>query len=300
MKEKKLLKMKSAYLILAHKNPEQISILIKELIAADSFVLLHIDKKSDIFPERFYEEKVPNLWVCKDRIDVNWAGFSQIKATLALIKLLYELSLNVDYVHLISGQDFVIKSRDTIHSFFQDNLGKNYIDCRSIPVNDIKKFRGNLDKIEYFWEVDKLGNDVAFQMFEKQKENNKKRTFPKGYRPYCGSQWWSLHIDCILYIYQSCIPGSVLYDFYENTYVPDEMYFQTVIMNSNFKDTVIPNNYRYIEWINEIGRSSVLTKKDYFKLVESPCFFARKFDTDVDRSIIDYLSTYINNRRVNS
>jgi hypothetical protein len=286
--------MKNAYLILAHKNPEQICTLIDELIDEESCVLLHIDGKCGLSPNDFPTKE--NLWTCKDRVNVNWAGFSQIKATLRLIHLLFELSLPVDYVHLLSGQDFSIQPKRVIHEFFRNNIGRNFIDCHSVPVKNMGKFRGNLDKIEYFWEVDRLGNKAAYEMFEKRQENSEKRIFPVDYIPYSGSQWWSLHIDSVAYIHKNCVPGSVLYDFYENTYVPDEMYFQTVIMNSPFKETVVPNNYRYIEWLHDVGRSSVLLKKDYFKMVESSCFFARKFDAAIDQSVLDYLRIYIHKK----
>ncbi len=286
--------MKNVYLILAHKNPGQVYKLINELVDRDSFVLLHIDRKTGTLFEHFPEREIPNLWICEDSIEVNWAGFSQVKATLKLIDLLFELALPFDYVHLMSGQDFPIKPGSVIREFFQRNCGKNFINYCSIPVKGMKKFRGNLDKIAYFWEVDRLGNDAAYQMFEKQKESGIKRKFPAGYRPYSGSQWWSLHVDCITYIHERCKPGDILYDFYENTYVPDEMFFQTVIMNSAFKDTVVSTNCRHIHWIHETGHPAVLTKADYFRLVESPDLFARKFDIETDSSILDYLSMYMN------
>jgi hypothetical protein len=34
--------------------------------------------------------------------------------------------------------------------------------------------------------------------------------------------------------------------FYKNSYIPDEFFFQTVIMNSDFKNTVVNENYRLI------------------------------------------------------
>ena len=75
----------------------------------------------------------------------------------------------------------------------------------------------------------------------------------------------------------------------------DETLFQTIIMNSPFRDRVINNNYRYVEWskIKENGNPRVLTSNDYQKIVNSQMHFARKFDIEADEKILDMIDDYL-------
>jgi hypothetical protein len=288
--------MKHAYLILAHKTPGQLSDLIRAIGNDDCYILIHIDRKVDLrdFTDQIAEND--RIFYCHDRIEVNWGGFSQIRATLKLIDLLIQSGMPVTYVHLLSGQDYPVQTNEEISHFFKQGKDKNYIDAFILPcsgwgVND------GLDQYLLKWHIDEKGNVMCKQ--EHEKNLLERRVFPKGMQPYGGSQWWSLHIDCVKYLHQTCVRGNVLYDYYEYAYIPDEMFFQTVIMNSSWKETVVCNNYRFIDWSNGKGHPVTLGKKHYFKLVESNCIFARKFDPEFDPDILMYLKTYRDRRSIN-
>ena len=109
--------MKIAYLVLCHKNPNQIERLIKQLSSDNVDFYLHIDKKvSDIKLKPkdnvYYVDE-------KDRVDVQWASISMVYATIALIKKALCSNIKYDYYFLISGQDFPIKSNKFIESFLK-------------------------------------------------------------------------------------------------------------------------------------------------------------------------------------
>lgn len=286
--------MKHAYLILAHKNPVQLLELAKAIECKDFYLFIHIDKKVEI--SSFKEQLPENDFVryCTDRVEVTWGGFSQICATLKLIDMMLRSGIPFTYTHLLSGQDFPLRPNRAIKDFFLQSNGKSYMDtfplpCRGWGVND------GLDQYLLKWHIDEKGMEVC----KTDHKNNrlKSRSFPEGIQPYGGSQWWSLHIDCIQYLYQNCTEGNVLYDYYQYTMIPDEMFFQTLIMNSPLKDTVVLNNYRFIDWSNGKGHPVTLTKGHYFKVVESDCIFARKFDIDLDYNLIKFIKTYRANRK---
>lgn len=77
--------MKVAFLMQCHKNPEQINILLKALKHPQVDVYVHVDSKSESIREDIGEGDGIYLLPKKDSIDVQWAQFSQVQATLNLL-----------------------------------------------------------------------------------------------------------------------------------------------------------------------------------------------------------------------
>ena len=77
--------------------------------------------------------------------------------------------------------------------------------------------------------------------------------------------------------------------------------FQTIIMNSPFKDKVVNDNLRYIVWPSAFDSSPInVVKSDFPKLKTSPQLFARKFDMTMDCEVMDMIDQQIldiNNNR---
>ena len=73
--------------------------------------------------------------------------------------------------------------------------------------------------------------------------------------------------------------------FYKHAFAPGEMFFQTILMNSQFKNRIVNDNKRYVEFIDSHPR--VLTIRDYDTLKQGGYFFARKFDPKIDSQILD-------------
>lgn len=73
------------------------------------------------------------------------------------------------------------------------------------------------------------------------------------------------------------------------TWGPDEFIVPTIIMNSRFKETVINNNFYYIDWSKGGVNPKTLLTEDYPLLLSSDKLLARKFDMSVDTIILDML-----------
>jgi hypothetical protein len=82
--------------------------------------------------------------------------------------------------------------------------------------------------------------------------------------------------------------------FYRHTFIPDEGFFQTVIMNTNYKGTIVNDDKRTIDWV-PMGtiklRPRDFTFKDAKFLLASQGLFARKFDETVDGGILSILES---------
>ncbi|RZK16461.1 MAG: core-2/I-branching enzyme, partial [Flavobacterium sp.] len=77
--------------------------------------------------------------------------------------------------------------------------------------------------------------------------------------------------------------------FHKYSLLPDEMFFQTIIMNSQRQEShrVIKSNLTYTRWIEGEPSPVVFTSTDFNELMnQSDKLFARKFDVKVDDKIL--------------
>ncbi|MGL5245877.1 MAG: beta-1,6-N-acetylglucosaminyltransferase, partial [Sarcina sp.] len=79
----------------------------------------------------------------------------------------------------------------------------------------------------------------------------------------------------------------------------DEVFLQTFSLNSSFKNKIYSitseNNgsLRFIDW--KRGNPYVFRINDFEELIKPSYLFARKFDVNTDKEIIDKLYDYIKN-----
>lgn len=72
-----------------------------------------------------------------------------------------------------------------------------------------------------------------------------------------------------------------------HTLIPEEFFFQTIIMNSPYKENVVEKNLRYTDWSGKNGsRPSFLDETDYEKIIKSGDFFARKIDSNISDKLL--------------
>jgi hypothetical protein len=80
--------------------------------------------------------------------------------------------------------------------------------------------------------------------------------------------------------------------FFGHVLIPDELFFQTIIMNSELRGSIENDNLRFLDWSRD-PRPAVLVQKDLPALLSSHKLFARKFDERIDSSILDLLDAHI-------
>jgi len=280
-------KMTFAYLIPAHKNPQQLLRLVKNLLSDNVFVFIHIDRKVDEDPYKASLSSYGNVFFCNHRIRVNWGGFSQIEATVALIRTMIVNIGIPNYVHLISGQDFPLKNPDQMEDFFKRNSGRNFIEYESLPKSDWHL--GGMDRIEKKWYIDSMGMERAKELLPYQKSVQ----FIPNIIPYGGSSWWSLTGNCIVWLFEQCSDGNEIYDRFKDTLCPDELLFQTLLMHSPFKDSIVNSNLRKIDWPIPGPHPHIWLYNDIEILKETPKLFARKLDENMDNRVIEELETFV-------
>ncbi len=285
--------MKIAYLILCHKNSTQVNSLIKMLNTNDVEFFVHIDKKV----KTFELDKAENVFVIpeKDRVDVQWGADSMVIATMKLIHFMLDVKKMYDYVFLISGQDYPIKSNTEIQEFLNDNYGQNFIEV--IEHSD-KLYKRYSKRNEIFYPKCLIKTSIPAKIIKKiyiyltGGHNHTFRALKRkneiGLSFEFGSQWWCMTFDCLKWVADYIDKNNIM-SFFENTLTPDECLFQTVFMASPYKNTR-NDKLTYLEWSENKNNPRVLTIDDYEILKRSNCLFARKFDISVDKRIIERLN----------
>lgn len=284
-------KMKLAFLIQAHKNYEQLYKLIDYLHKNDCDIYLHIDLKSELLYEKIkiLEDMYKNLYLIKNRKNVVWSGFSQIDATLEMMKLADKKEY--DYISLISGQDLLIKEVTKLKKYLEDNYGKEFLEYEDIGEKRwrLKKysfFRENLNNRKIFYRLlDNLIRRLQLSIFER-------KNLLEYEKLYFGSQWFTLTGKAVKYILKISENKNIIKDF-KYTACPDEHFFQTILLNSNFKNKCMNNNLRYIDWHDCKNSPKTLKIIDFERLNYSNYFFARKFDILIDKEVVDRIYSMI-------
>jgi hypothetical protein len=276
--------MRNAYIISAYKNPEQLIRLILRLSFKQASFLIHVDKKaaSGIF-DKIYKgtRDLSNVHFLK-RYDCYWGEFGHIQASLEGIRELINRGISFEYAFLLTGQDYPIKTNAQIHDFMENHQGKSFLAHFSLPSDEWKN--GGLERVER-WYVRWYGGRLVFP---KNKNVLIKRKFPKGYLPFGGSSYWYLSKECVEYIDRFVYDHPQFVNFFKYVDVPDEIFYQTILMNSPLAESIVNDDLRYIDWKDpNSGSPAVLSKADLDNLLSSQKLFARKFDTNVDAEILD-------------
>lgn len=275
--------MRFAFLIITYSDVEQTKRLINRLNTGQFDFYIHLDKKIDIATHREIES-MQNVYFIQNRIDINWAGYSTVKAALSGVRQIAATGIHYDFVNLITGQDYPIKSPEYIVDFLTRNVGKEFMYYENFE-NEWTEANKRVDQYHL--------TDFKFKGRHRlEKWINKvtpKRKFPGNLKLYGRETFWTLSLDCAKYVVDYIDTHPELNRFLQFTWGPDEFIFQTIIMNSHFAKNVVNNNYRYIVWPAGGARPNVLKTEDFDAMVASEDFLARKFDINVDPKVLDLL-----------
>jgi len=278
--------MKIAYIISAYKNPEQLVRLILRLNSDKTNFLVHVDKKTDkcIFDQIVCDTNhLANVYFLK-RYRCYWGGFGHVQATTEGINEIFKRSIPFDCAILLTGQDYPIKTNEQIRTFLQEHDGKSFMEYFCLPSDNWEG--GGLQRVE-LWHL-RLRNRLF--VFPKKHDSWLKRKFPENFRPFGGSSYWCLPRECITYIHKFTRNNSRFVNFFKFVDVPDEIFFQTIVMNSPLAGSVVNDDLRYIEWNDpNSGSPAILGRHDFEKIASAPKLFARKFDVNVDAEVLDLI-----------
>jgi hypothetical protein len=289
---------KICYLILAHSDPTQLRELVTSL-DYNAVFHIHIDRKVDIRPFRtLFEED--NVKFVQLRRNVAWADFSQVDATLLLIRQALATRDNLLKIVLLSGTCYPVKSAMSIYSFFESDGGKEhikYIDMRESPKHYMHQICRQWFKKPFYDGSSPLltfGDKAIRALLNMIKLKN---FWQSNIIPYFGSQWWALSPKCCEFIIDYVKENTWYYRMNKKTFSPDEHFFHTIIGNSQFKlkssgvqkfDGRGTSKLANLHLIHP-SLSKWYTIDDLNEIERSDKLFIRKLRTGASSSLIDIL-----------
>lgn len=297
--------MNLAYLILAHNNPNHLQKLIKALDNPDVHFFVHIDRKKDILPfqNQISSNKVTFI---SERTTIFWGEFSIVQATIDLIRAALS-KRKFDYLILISGSDYPLKNAQYIKEFFQINKGSQFITSVAMPNEKAGKGLNRL----YEYQITFPSNHIILRAIKRiinfiiNKILRWRRDYQKvlgDLKPYAGSQWWALSGDACSYILNFIEKRPKVVSFFQNTLVPDESFFHTILGNSHFQASIKPNltftkwgnsvhpEYITVEILQDFQGMDAISRNTIAGYGEA--LFARKFAPDSD-AVIKFIDDHI-------
>ena len=304
--------MRIVYIILAHTNHEQTLRMFDRLNREGVSFVFHISTTSD--PRYFNEvysalKDQPNCYFA-ERALVRWGDFGVVQGALNAIDTIYEKRLEYDYAILLSGQCYPLKTHEAICQALEKYQGAQLVEY--IPFSEITdEYSYRIEPRHFwlggrhFWYPHRGGRNKLFSallnllIFPFVPE---RQPLPEGYPLFKGSLWWTLTRDCIEYIHRQAHSegGRNLARFLEKTRHPGETYFQTVLMNSEYKDKLVNKDLRFILWRDskgDNGHPDILTAIDFDDMASSECLFGRKFDMQIDAEILDRIDEHLLSNR---
>ncbi len=279
----KLARVKLAYLILVHHQPKQLERLIRKLSFPGVDFYIHVDEKADIRP--FLQLiSLPQVVFIKKREKVNWGGYSIIKATINGFEAIISSGIDYQYITLLSGQDYPLKSNEAIQQFFTDNPRKAFISFLSIE----SEWTEALPRLQKYFLTDHpfAGSTRIEALLNKLLPARKQ---PQGLVFVGRFQWFSMTLEQIKYIVTVLQKNKKLQKYLRFTWGSDEFVFQTLLYNSDFRNQMVNDNLRYTNWTPGTASPKILTMDNANELSASDKLFARKFDAAIDKDVLDFL-----------
>ena len=264
-----------AYFIMVHHKPEAFKAMFQKIYTRDQFYLVHIDRKAkfEVIEEiQLYLIQFPNVYI-PESINIITGGFSMVQAELDAMEFLLNVSPEWDYFINLSGEDYPLKSQNIIRNFLTVNNGRNYLlyyDQKFYRPDTLQRIQNHFTELSY-----KISSLIY------------KREFMKGVIPYIGSKWFIFTRNTCAFLANN----KKVMDFeeyYLHTFLPAESFFQTVLMNTAFREVIVNDDKRAIIGNPLLGKKP--NKDDLIRYLQSNNYlFIRKIGSKTDESILQYI-----------
>ncbi len=278
-----------AYLILAHRDLDQLAALITRLLRDDpeDRVVVHYDRGSPVSDEELqaFAGRFGGAVSLVPRIRCLWGHHSQIEAEWRLKKAATELE--IDYAHLISGQDWPVTTKADMVAAIEPGTG--YVTFEQPDMTE------RMD--DYHFHDGMLGPNPHTTSWRYHKDMNLRRTArlytrlrgpracPWGPSWKKGSAWWTLSREALCYAVPR-IGAAIEAGRFRHTLCGDEHVIHTVMAYSPFADR-LRENRRFIRWQPGTSNPELLRAADEPAIRASDAWFARKVDRKVDPFFLD-------------
>lgn len=269
--------MLDAFLLQVHKDSEQLRELIS-VLSENADVYIHMDGKSKS------DYQTLNWWLQNNKfygvveliseiVNVYWGHCSQVITTFNLLKYSFKKRNYLSYT-LLSGECFPIKPVRFFIDFLRLNESSNFMCAREGEC-----FRNRIGQYHFFIDNDYYRKSILLRAISVLMSKlcsflKIKNKIFDSYPVYKGSSWFTFSRHFVEYLINKIDDESLL-DKIKYSICIDEVFFQTILLNSPFRNSHVNDNLRLIKWNG--GNSPIyLDENENFDLKN--VFFARKIN----------------------
>jgi len=272
-----------AYFLLVHRYPAQFKRLFRAIYLPGNHYVVHVDKSSGATLMKdisTFLKPYQNVELIESE-NALWGGYSLVDAELRGMARLLDMDSRWTHYINLSGQDFPLKSQNYIRQFFAANPGRQFIRA----LDQRKERPDTMNRVSHMF-TEEDGTIKATGVA---------RPYLTGDTPFIGTQWKAVTRSFCEYV--SHDPRADRFkEFYRNSFIADEAFFQTVMMNSGDQGLVMNDDLRMIDWIPDGDiklRPRNYDEADLKELQRSTDLFARKFDAEQDTRILSLLERHL-------
>lgn len=284
-----------AVLILAHKNIGQV-IDLATILSKSFNVYIHLDIKASISQDE--KEKLKKLPVnVYSKYNAKWGSYNIVRSTVLLMEEALKNKENT-YFHLISGQDWPLESPQKIYEKFEKDQ-KIYMDYWK-AIDKEKSNEKLIWWVKYYYNYDQINRRSLFGkiyhrlilLFQRMLRVDKlKRLGIQEELIYAGQEWVDIPREPLQYAINKYKNDEKLKRLFQSSFCSDEMWLQTILCNSPYRDQINKNINRFIKWERKHGSyPAILDEEDYNEILKSGCFWGRKFEKPISNELIEKLS----------
>lgn len=284
---------KMAYLLVAHKMPEQLNMFIDQLLRyGDCDIYIHVDAKNKDMTDKIKKHESVK---CYSEYDVRWGSFEIVLAGLLLMNKAVESGNRYTHYYFGSAQDLLVKKgmyeylEQTDKSVYIHIVGEIAERGRGSAKYQVKwprklMIRNDYHMFRFVRIAIQCLNAIGINLFP-----NKKK-LKQGIVIYEGRTWFVAKADVVNFIVNYCRDNPDYVDYWTDSLASDLMFFQTLIMNSEYKSN-IAEEIMYVKFGTTFGTMNhplSITRESMLEIEKGDYFCARKFDWPEDRAVIEH------------
>jgi hypothetical protein len=299
-----LLGVRIAYLVLSHRNPDQVLRLVTALREGPAAEVLvrHDDRRSSLDERELRRLGARGL---KDEIEFEWGGWSQLRMLLACLGCAAE-ELDPDWLLVLSGQDYPLRPMAAIEADLAETeydalLGNAWeLDTSRLPGPPANEFF-----LRYAYRhfptpaatphlpraVRPLAYLRELPSPRRPQLGVRRATLPfrNDFRCFVSADWLTLNRRALRTVLDAARKRRRLMRYYRRVAIPSESFFATVLFNDSSL-RVARDNRRFVSFEAPLTpHPDTLTSADLDRILASGCDFARKFDAEADAEVLDAL-----------
>ena len=294
-----------AYHILAHKQPDQVARLIRALQHPDDCFVLHFDRRAPASLHALSRELARdnrNVLVQRPRA-VIWGGPAISDLQTEAMQLALEHAPAWRHFVNLTGQDFPLTSRAERQTRLAAAPGRSYLSWFDpLATTQWSNARERLERhhlhapwLARLLGVPGLGRRLRAILGWQNRLPywpGRRRRLPVFFKYYGGSNYMVLARAACRYLV-SAPEAKRIRTWLSSAAHPDEIVFQSVLLNSPLASTLENRDWREIDFPPHDPHPRTLTQADWPRLRDSRQLFARKFDIAVDATILDRIAEHI-------